>query len=93
MAVFTSGELAMERAICAAAASFARAADSIVISFGRALAIARDLLASDSITAGDCLFDRIGHLLGIRTATPDAPLASSTSVSLVDVSPSTESRL
>ena len=78
----------MERAICSAAFSLAAPSTSMVTSFrapspSRAICRASD--SSTSVSAASKAF-AVGF-------TPEAPLARTATVSLVEVSPSTEMRL
>ena len=91
MAVFTSGELAMARAMRAAPSSLGAPRTTMVTNLLRALAVARDGLRQLSMTPATAS-SHVRHSPG-PGRTPEAPLASSTSVSLVEVSPSTEMRL
>ena len=92
MAVLTSGELAMARAMRSAAVVVGRAADVDGDQLPRAFAVAHDLAGqvfhhfADSASSTLLSSCRLGW-------TPDAPLASSSTVSLVEVSPSTLMRL
>ncbi len=88
MAVFTSGELAMARAMVSAARSLGAPSTSIVTSFfapspSRAIWIASD--SSTSVSADSRTFAD-----GLNFETP---FASTATMSLVEVSPSTEIRL
>ena len=91
MAVFTSGELAMARAIRAALSPSAAPAIAMVTNFlapspSRAICCASDSMTS--VMAASSMGSSPG-----AGRTPEAPLASKSSVSLVEVSPSTEMRL
>ena len=88
MAVLTSGELAMERAILSAAASLAAPSTSMVIELPRAFAVAHDLLGQRLQHLRQRFFEGLRRRLDA-----EAPLASTARVSLVEVSPSTEIRL
>ncbi len=90
MAVFTSGEFAMERAIWAASSSLAAPETTMVTNFeapspSRAICWAR--LASTFSSAAWNAARSPGVIF-----TPEAPLASTATVSLVEVSLSTERR-
>ena len=90
-AVFTSGEFAMLRAIFTAAASLGAPETWMVISFfapSPSRAIMRASVSITSVTPSSTASNSLGS-----GRTPDPPLASSSSVSLVDVSPSTDMRL
>src|ERR1017187_1379002 len=91
MAVFTSGEFAIARAMATAAPLVSAPATSMVTNFlapSPSRAMARASAAMTSVISSSTM--------GISRGpgrTPEAPLARSASVSLVEVSPSTESRL
>jgi hypothetical protein len=88
MAVLNSGELAMERAIRSADFSLAAPSTSMVISL-RAPSPSRTIWrASDSSTPVSAAAKALAEGF-----TPEAPLARTATVSLVEVSPSTEIRL
>ena len=92
IAVFTSGELAMARAMRGCRIVRRRAGDLDGDQLARALAIARDLPAPASPSRRRWPLPPAA-VPWDRAARRNAPLASSSSVSLVEVSPSTESRL
>ena len=90
-AVFTSGELAMARAMRTAASSLGAPVTWMVMSFfapSPSRAIMRASVSMTCATPSSTASNSFGS-----GRTPDAPFASSTSVSLVDVSPSTDIRL
>jgi hypothetical protein len=88
IAVFTSGELAMVRAIRSAAFSLLAPSTSIVINLRAPSPSAAICFARDSRT----LVRATSRAFGLGR-TPDAPLAITATVSFVEVSPSTVRRL
>ena len=90
-AVLTSGELAIERAIRAAPSWLGAPATRIVMNLPAPSPSRAICCASDSITSAiSSVTLAISFGSGLM---PEAPLASSSSVSLVEVSPSTLSLL